>query len=242
MAEFEKSKIQQQDDDIWQIIGNNYCTFRDKEVNGNKLCRNPYNVTGKCNRKSCPLANSRYATIKKDDGIFYLYIKSIERAHTPKKLWERVKLPGNYEKALVIINKHPMYWPKFSLRKTKQRLMNMTQMRKHALKKSCAVFTSSENIDSFSWDKVKAARPLPKEVLQEINNFKIWDKAVNDPEEEKESEKALKWFFLNEGISINKGNGYAVSDDESEPDVEYVEMEFKEEDDMEDFSGLAVDH
>jgi len=56
-------------------------------------------------------------------------MKSAEISHLPNTLWERVKLPRNYEKAIEVINKHLEFWPRLLVHKIKQRLTKMTQYR-----------------------------------------------------------------------------------------------------------------
>ncbi|KAL8253605.1 hypothetical protein R6Q59_031826 [Mikania micrantha] len=70
-------------------------------------------------------------------SFFYLYMKTIQMARMPNKLWERVKLPCNYEKTHETIGNNLMYWFKFLVYKAKQRLTKMTQMRTHMRK--CAL-------------------------------------------------------------------------------------------------------
>ncbi|KAH9621822.1 hypothetical protein KSS87_023023 [Heliosperma pusillum] len=227
----------QHDEVIWQVIRHNHCSFMSKIETG-KFCRNPYNVTGICNRSSCPLANSRYATIRDHDGVFYLYMKTIERAHMPNKLWERVKLPRNYVKAMEIIDKHMMFWPKLLVHKMKQRLTKMTQMRirmrKLALKtreKIMAMPRKQSKRDSRRLEKAEKAANLDNKIEEELVqrlvkgvypdgihnvNQELWNKFLKDREIEDELEE--------------------------EAEVEYVEgfEDLEEEDDMEDFGNNAM--
>ncbi|KAM3754061.1 hypothetical protein ACB098_03G139200 [Castanea mollissima] len=231
----------QHDEVIWQVIRHNHCSFMSKIATGN-FCRNLYNVTGICNRSSCPLANSRYATIRDHDGVFYLYMKSIERAHMPNKLWERVKLPRNYEKALEIVDKHLMYWPKTLVHKTKQRLTKMTQMwirmRKLALKTREKIMTTPRKEikrESRREEKAEKAaaldKSIEKELLERLQKG-VYGDIYNYPVKE-----------YNKVLDIEEGQAASEDEDDmQEPEIEYVEgyEELELEDDIEDFGGLAI--
>jgi len=117
------------DETIWQCINYGHCSFKVKwKEPKQNFCRNPHNNTGLCNRTSCPLANSQYATVMEEEGVLFLYMKTVERAHSPKNLWERVKLSRNYLQALEQIDTELEYWPKHVINRCKQRLTKMRQM------------------------------------------------------------------------------------------------------------------
>ena len=57
----------------------------------------------------------------------HLYIKTVERAHSPKNLWEKIYLSRNYAKALAQLDEHLAYFPKAQIHRNKQRLTKIHQ-------------------------------------------------------------------------------------------------------------------
>src|SRR3989338_6600268 len=116
------------DDTIWSTIGHGFCSYKVKTHEDKDLfCRNPYNLTGLCSRHTCPLANQTYSTVIEHEDELYLYIKTAERAHLPRRQWEKVKLNNSFPVALQQIDEQLQWWDRRVVNRVKARTLRLKQ-------------------------------------------------------------------------------------------------------------------
>jgi len=163
-------------------------------------------------------------------------MKTIERAHMPSKLWERIKLSQNYVQALAQIDDRLIYWPKFLIHKCKQRLTRLTQVaiksRKVAREderlgeKLVGVKPKIKRREATRERKALAAakveRAIEKELVERLRSGAYGDKPLNV--EENIWKKVLKG--LEKGGEVERDLDQDELEDEDELEEEYEDEEY----------------
>ncbi|KAA1094499.1 hypothetical protein PGT21_024792 [Puccinia graminis f. sp. tritici] len=257
----------QSDDVVWGIINHQFCSYKIKaapggghshnKAVGQNFCKNEYNATGLCNKASCPLANSRYATVREIGGIVYLFQKTVERAHSPANLWEKTRLSTNYAKALEQIDSSLIYWPGYMIHRCKQRLTKITQylikirrLKNKELPQLVAIKSKTERRERAREAKALSAarltKTLEKELIGRLKSKTYGDAPLNVNEDVwrsvLEGEKRKELEQENELELEDEETDEESDDEDEEEEREFVsDLEESDLEDMEDWDGLGAD-
>lgn len=249
------------DDVQWNVMGQGFCSYK-VHTKDDKLrfCRSPYNLTGRCSRATCPLSNSQYATVVEHDDELYLYIKTAERAHLPRRMWEKVKLDAAFPKALATIDENLQWWDRRMVHKIKARMLRLKQylMRKRqAMEEPEVDYVSVNKREEFKLirreEKAEAAARIELEIERELLDRLArgtYDSVMNVSTKSFDELLAKKGIQdeadeeMNEEDEEDMEGDAFVMETEDEDDLENYEMDMMEDDeggvmggDMEDFGG-----
>ncbi|ODQ59914.1 hypothetical protein WICANDRAFT_91953 [Wickerhamomyces anomalus NRRL Y-366-8] len=167
-------------------------------------------------------------------------MKTAERAHTPAKLWERIKLSKNYTKALEQVDNHLLYWNKFLIHKCKQRLTRLTQVaiterrlalrdeERHYVGVKHKVKRREENRERKALAAAKIEKAIEKELLDRLKSGAYGDKPLNV--DEKIWKKVLGHVEDEEGVEQEDEEDYDSELEEEEDDSDVGEIEYVEDD------------
>lgn len=178
-------------------------------------------------------------------------MKTIERAHTPLKQWERIKLSQQYTKALEQIEQRLIYWPNFLIHKCKQRLTRLTQVaiasRKLALKSKdeerrvvgvkSKVVRRETTRERKALAAARVEKAIEKELLDRLKSGAYGDKPLNVDEK-------VWQTIMNNMRNSAEGEADEDVDDEAEEEEESegeAEVEYVEDDDDADDDGDLVE-
>lgn len=198
----------QNDEQIWNTIGKKkHCAFKTKTPTIT-LCKNPYNVSGTCDRKSCPLANSKYATVREENNNLFLYLKEPERTLKPQKMYEKIKLSENYEKAMQEISENLKYWDEDLILKCKRKMTKLYKMflRKQNIKKEKLIKINKKEVKikevgaKLALKDVQIHKNIEEELISRLKSG-IYGKEFEDEvklRDEKEKIRTTKRQFIAE--------------------------------------------